>query len=69
MHLADIESAITTAHASVSKALMRLAAVKATIAEEDHKVSVVKELEKNNLVVGMAVRIEELEAQLAKKGK
>jgi len=69
MHLSDIESAITTAHAGVTKALAKLAEVKATIAEEDHKVSVVKELEKNNLVVGMAVKIEELEAQLAKKGK
>lgn len=64
MHLEDIEAAITIAHGSVRDALAKLAEVKGTIAEEDHKISVRKQLEKNNQVQRMAERIEELEAQL-----
>ncbi len=64
MHLDDIEAAITQAHGSVRDALAKLAEVKGTIAEEDHKIEVRKQLEANNQMVLMANRIEELEAQL-----
>jgi len=67
MHLKDIEAAVTEAHAAVYKAGVKLQEVMGTIAEEDHKISVSKELEKGNALVAMAEKINELEGEIARR--
>lgn len=65
MHLKDIEAAITIASGCVRDAMAKLEEVSATIAEEDHKISVVKELEKGNALNHMQEEIRTLKAELA----
>jgi len=65
MHLKDFQAGIKICHKAIAKALAEVKRLEDTLGEADHQISIVKELEKGTAIKGMALRIQELEADAA----
>lgn len=65
MHLKDFEAQVQKATKAAESAVTRLHELQTTIAQADHQISIVKELEKGTAIKNMAIRIEQLENEAA----